>query len=311
MIRVRSPERRALSRTGALAMLSAASLPFALLPLSPAPAHADAAGDQAQVCEEGSIVACDCEQDASCWDFSFLSSGKSTLLGLTTALSAVTASDDDSVDVALLASYRADVYRASGLLNGHVSASGAIGAGSAGNQGAIAGAIDFGARLPTSPASGPMLRIGPNGWVIGNDALELSFLEPLRLSFGFQHLVGDHVLEAGLTTGLLGSGHFTAEQRSASLTGSLALGHYVAAHFAAFRFDGRVIYVRPSPFGAAVRLGIVQLEACAQAQSIAFCFDLRYLQSRLPSPLEFADRAGAELDTARGLLVGLTLGLTP
>jgi hypothetical protein len=298
MIRARSPGARAAAQRCALAALL-------LLPQL-GRARAQAASSEAPACEG---AACDCEQDG-CWDFIFLSTGDNTLLGLSTALSAVGAGREDHVDIGVLASYRADVYRARGLLNNHVLARGAIGAGSAGNQGELAGSLDFGVRLPVTNVSGPVLRLGPSGWLQGHDALQIALLEPLRLSAGYQQLVGATLLEGGVTSSLLGMGRFAASDRSASLTGSLALGHYLAAHFAAFRFDGRVIYVRPSPFGASLHLGIVAFEACALPRPVALCLDLRYLQAALPSAREIANRVPPPRATARGFYSGLTVGLT-
>ena len=298
MIRARSPGARAAAQSRALAFL---------LLLACGQARAQAADSEAPACEG---AACDCEQDDGCWDFIFLSSGNNTSFGVSAVLSAVSVAREDHVDFGVLASYRADVYRARGLLNNHVLARGAIGAGSAGNQGELAGSVDFGVRLPVTTVSGPVLRLGPSGWLLGHDALQLALLEPMRLSAGYQQLVGDTLLEGGVTTSLLGMGRFAAADRSASLTGSLALGHYLAAHFAAFRFDGRVIYVRQSPFGTSLHLGIVAFEACALPRPVALCADLRYLQAALPPIGEVANRAALRA-TARGLYTGLTVALTP
>lgn len=299
MMRARIRRRRALGRSGVLAVL---------LVLVAARARAEQAE---RGCEEGGTRACGCAHDASCWDFSFLSSGRTTLLGLTATLSAIELSRADRVEAGLLVSFRTDVYRASGPLNSHVSASGAIGAGSAGNEGALAAAIDFGVRFPVSSVRGPVLRIGPSGSLLGHEALQLALLEPLRLVAGFQHMVGDTVLEGGLTIGMLGAGRFAVGERRAGLAGSFALGHYLAAQLDAFRFDGRVISLRPSPFAADVHVGIVQIEACAQPRPIGVCADVRYVQSQMPPPRALRGAARTGGVDARGLYVGATVGFMP
>jgi hypothetical protein len=281
-----------------------------LLLAAHAPASADgAAGDPAPPCDAGDD-ACECARDASCWDLAFLSSGKTTLLGLTATLTSITLAGADRLETGVLASYRAEVYRASGMLNSHVSVHGALGAGSAGTEGALGGAIDFGLRVPVSLVSGPVLRIGPSGWLLGHDALQLSLLEPVRLSAGFQRLTGGTLLEGGLTAGLLGSGRFAAAGGSTGLAGAFELGHYLAVHLDAFRFDGRVIYVQPGPFGSTSELGIVQLEGCAYPRPIAACIDVRYLQSQLALSAPRLD-GRSRRQTVRVLYGGFTLGLVP
>lgn len=302
MIGVRGANWSGLARRSALAML--------LLLLAPrARTSADGeANEPAPPCDAGDD-ACKCARDASCWDLAFLSSGKTTLLGLSATLTSITLRDADRFESGVLAGYRAEMYRTRGMLSSHVFVCGALGAGSAGTEGALGGALDFGLRVPISLVSGPVVRIGPNGWLLGHDALQLSLLEPLRLSAGFQRLIGATLFEGGVTTGLLGSGRFAAAGRSTGLAGAFELGHYLAVHLDAFRFDGRVIYVQPGPFGTAAELGIVQLEACAYPRPIAACVDVRYMQSQLAlrSPASDA-RAGRQ--TARVLYAGFTLGLT-
>jgi hypothetical protein len=300
MTRARSPEARAAVQSGARAALL-------LWLLAGGAARAQPNETAPATCED---AACECEQHGDCWDFQFLSSGSNAQLGLSTVLSAVRAGGEDDVDVGVLASYRADVYRARGLLNNHVFARGAIGAGSAGNQGELAGSLDFGVRLPVTQVSGPVLRLGPSGSLFGNDAMQLAMLEPLRLLAGYQQLLGDTLLEGGMTTSLLGMGRFSAGERSANLTGSLALGHYLAAHFPALRFDGRVGYVGP-PFGADMRVGILALEACALPRPLALCADLRYAQGSLPRSVLSAHKKHAPEATARALYTGFTIALTP
>jgi hypothetical protein len=252
---------------------------------------------------------CRCAREATCWDLAFLSSGKTTRLGVTATLTSTALGDVHRLETGVLVSYRADAYRARGLLNSHFFAFGALGAGSAGTEGALAGSIDFGLRVPMSLVSGPVVRIGPSGWLLGHDALQLSMLEPLRLSAGFQRLIGDALLEGGLTTGVLGHGRFAAAGSSTGLAGALEIGHYLAAHVGMFLFDGRLIYVQPGPFGSASEVGIVQLEGCVYPRPIAACLDVRYVQSRLPARVRSPGRAARE--TARVLYGGLTLGLTP
>jgi hypothetical protein len=285
---------------------------FALLVLLlalPARASAeDGAAEPAIPCEADDDE-CKCAREGTCWDLAFLSSGKTTLLGVTATLTAI-APRDDRFETGVLVNYRAEVYRTRNKLSSHVLVLGALGAGSAGTEGALGGAIDFGVRLPISLVSGPVVRIGPNGWLIGHEALRFSLLEPLRLSAGFQRLIRGTLFEAGVTTGLLGSGRFAAGDRSTALAGAVELGNYLAVQLDAFRFDGRVIYLQPWPFEKTAALAIVQLEACVYPHPVAACVDVRFFQSQLPGrPVSEARESRPQ--TARVLYSGVTLGLTP
>jgi len=283
----------------------------ALLTLLAAHSRATADGDAhaPQLPCPSTDETCRCTREANCWDLAFLSSGKTTRLGVTATLTSMTFGDTDRLETGVLVSYRAEAYRARGLLNSHFLAFGALGAGSAGTEGAVGGAIDFGVRVPISLVSGPVVRIGPSGWLLGHDALQLSMIEPLRLSAGFQRLIGDVLLEGGVTTGVLGHGRFAAAGSSTGLSGSFELGHYLAVRLGGFLFDGRVTYVQPGPFGSASDLGILQLGGCLHPRPVAACVEVRYLQSQLRMRLRPVARAAQE--TARVLYVGLTFGLTP
>lgn len=247
---------------------------------------------------------CACAQDSRCWDFAFLSSGKHTRLGVKATLTRVTTHERDLLEPAALVSYAADIYRTRGLLSSHAYASFAIGGGGAGTEGAIGVGIDFGVRLPVTRVSGPVLRIGPHASLLGNDALQIALVEPLRLSAGFQRLVDDALLEGGLTASVLGHGRYAAFDLATSLGGSLALGHYIAARFDAFRFDGRVLYVQPAPFDHGAALTLVRLEACAHPGSVALCADLQLIDSSVAHPRR-GERA------ARALYAGLSANLSP
>jgi hypothetical protein len=304
MIGARGANWSGLARHGAIALL-------ALLLAPPARANADdGAAEPAPPCETDDD-ACKCAREATCWDLAFLSSGKTTLLGMTATLTALSQRDDDRFETGVLVNYRAEAYRTRDKLSSHVVVFGALGAGSAGTEGALGGAIDFGVRVPISLASGPVVRIGPNGWWIGHDALRFSLLEPLRLSAGFQRLIGGTLFEGGVTTGLLGSGRFAAGDRSTALAGAFELGHYLAVQLDAFRFDGRVIYLQPWPFEATAELAIVQLEACVYPHPVAACVDVRFFQSQLPERRPVSDARESRRQTARVLYSGVTLGLTP
>lgn len=259
------------------------------------------AQQQAADCEEDP---CACSQHADCWDFAFLSSGKHTRLGLETTLTWVETTQRDVLATGVLASYAADIYRTRGSISSHAFVFGAIGAGSAGTEGALALGIDFGVRAPISRVSGPVVRLGPYATLLGNDAIELAMLEPLRLSAGFQRLAGDTLLEGGLTLGMLGAGRHAAAELEASLGGSFELGHYLAVQLDAFRLDGRVLYVQPGPFGGGARLGLVRVEACAYPHPVALCGQLQFIAAELP-PARRADT------TARALYAGVTAGLSP
>jgi hypothetical protein len=258
--------------------------------LVPAATRADAEAD-------------DCAE-ARCWNFNFLSSGRYTMLALQPTLTFVTLPEETTLDAAVLARYRAEVYRTQDHLSSRVLLAGAIGGGTAGTEGTLDVAFELGAHLPVSKLSGPVLRVAPAATVLGNDALQLSMVEPLRATAGFQWMFGDSLLELGVSSGFLSEGVFGAGGERESLNGAFELGHYIAAHAGWFRLDARANYVQPGPFHENTRVAALRLEACGYVRSGAACFSAQYQQGRLRD-----DRGGGR--TARGLHAGITIGLTP
>ena len=104
-----------------------------------------------------------------------------------------------------------------------------LGGGQGGFEGALAGTLDLGYRVPVAEDHGPFGRIGIDGRLQGNDLLYFSMLELPRLTLGWQYLKGKTVLEAGarggaILAGLYDPGRGRAPQAERLRVGRLRLG---------------------------------------------------------------------------------------
>lgn len=221
----------------------------------------------------------ECSPD--CWDFAFLSSGESARLGLQVSTTWVMAPGDDDVDVGVLASYFAQIYRTRDVLSSHALLYGSLGGGSAGTEGSAGGSLDFGVRLPISDVAGPVLRLGPSASVVGHDRFQRSMFAPLTLTAGFQRIDDRGLVEAGLRAGLLAAGRVRALGAISGLAGALEVGSYLAAHAAPLQIDATVGVIRPGPLGDDARLALMSVTACLDLELFTLCAELQSLQARL------------------------------
>jgi hypothetical protein len=245
---------------------------------------------------------CGCERNWGCWELLYTTKG--TILGVKGTGTLVTGGARDTRDAGVVTSYFTEHYGTRKGLAGHFLLFGTIGGGTAGTEGSLGGSVDFGLRLLLSETSGPFLRVGPSGMLLGHRRLTLSMIEPLQGHLGYQFLDGDHLVEWGVTFGEVFAGRYEAADATRNLGYALQLGGYFIVRFTSLRFDASLTQLQTSSgaYGSDVWLGRAAI--CDSLRPAAIC-------------VELLDTRGAGLDNAgarqamRSLYVGLGVGLTP
>ena len=119
-----------------------------------APALARAEGEPCAIEDE----TCACAQAHDCWAWERIYSGRGASLGLQGTLTSAPLAGAAPVEGALLTVYAAERYVTLDQVTGHVAFAGALGGGSAGTEGSLAGTAGFGVRSRASRTSGAFVR---------------------------------------------------------------------------------------------------------------------------------------------------------
>jgi hypothetical protein len=244
-----------------------------------------------------------CEPNWGCWDLVYSSPG--TVLGITGSATLVQGAGDDVTEGAFSTSYLMEHFGTKHGFSAHVVTHGAIGGGGTGTEGQLRGGLDLGLRLGVTDTSGPFLRGGPSGMVLGNHELYFSLLEPLQLRLGYQVLDGDLLVDVGLTGGVLAAGRYDPGPDTArSLARSPELGGYATLQFSGVAFDAAVMRL-PAQFNAPGRpVDVGRASLCAYAKPAALCAQVLAIAGH-------TEVAFLRYRFVRSMHLGLTLGLTP
>lgn len=119
-----------------------------------------------------------------------------------------------------------DAFRGQGALSARASHLFAIGGGTAGFEGALAGLIAVGLRVPTGRRGGLFLRGAVRGELLGNDLFYTSRLELPEGQLGYQFVSADVRFEAGVSLAPVLVGRFRIADQSRNLGGTLAMGGF-------------------------------------------------------------------------------------
>lgn len=241
----------------------------------------------------------ECAADWSCWTAPYNTQG--TILGVKTTATQV--DHAGGVEHGFLTAYSTELYDTLHYVTGHFALAGALGGGSAGNEGSIGGTLDFGMRAAVTATSGPFVRLALDGFVLGNDALYLSLFEPVQGRAGYQWLDGDTLLEGGLIAGYLATGRFNPSGGRSDLSGSAELGLYGAAHFRLFRADARFAHIPADAGAPRAAVNLLRVALCSYPRPLALCTDLLYVHG----DASFGSHGARETSA---VYAGFTLGLT-
>jgi hypothetical protein len=180
-----------------------------------------------------------------------------------------------------------------------------LGGGQGGFEGALAGTIDIGYRIPIADDHGPFGRIGFDGRLQGNDLLYFSMLELPRLTVGWQYLKGTTVFEAGARGGAILAGLYDPAEDGRRKLNGFEWGGFVSGQFAFLRFDASFMRIeaRKTLNGTPVDVGRAQL--CGVGGKVGVCLDGMLFRG----DAEMRANAGG-IHSTSSQYVGLTLGVT-
>jgi hypothetical protein len=186
----------------------------------------------------------------------------------------------------------------------HASSSFMLGGGQGGFEGALAGTIDIGYRVPVAEDHGPFGRIGFDGRLQGNDLLYFSLLELPRLTLGWQYLRGKTVLEAGARGGAILAGLYDPAEAGRRKLSGFEWGGFVSAQLDFVRADASFMRIEtPHTLnGTPVDVGRAQL--CAVGGKFGACLDGALFRG----DAEMRAEASA-IRTTSSEYVGLTVGV--
>jgi hypothetical protein len=192
----------------------------------------------------------------------------------------------------------------------HGSAFWAIGGGSGGFEGALGAKLAVGWRLPAGEDQGPVLRIGMQGWLQGNDLLYSSLLELPLGQLGWQFTRGKTVIEVGVQAGPVLTGRYSVGDDASRKLGSSFEGTvYGALHFEHLRVDASFMRIETKHPVTDERAPIdfARATLCALGSPIGVCGDVWSYSGLVRAP---DATAGAIAVDARALYLGVLVGVT-
>jgi len=243
-----------------------------------------------------------CERNWGCWELFY--STPQSLLGLRATLSRSEVDDTRAArDASLLVVYETQQHGVRNEVSAELALAGALGGGSAGSEGSLAGVLAIGWRPPVTEHSGPFVRFGWRGAMLGHEKLRVRVLEPLHARMGYQYLLDDVLLEAGLFSGLAvmprydvgGPGRWRRDEAA-------TLGGFARLRMAAYRFEANITHLLASDTQPA--LDVARAALCGYRWSVALCAEAWLARANLSLP-------AGPLEHASSVYGGLTLGLTP
>jgi hypothetical protein len=245
----------------------------------------------------------DCETRWGCWEL--LHTVRGTVLGTKATVTYGAKKGADSLAAGFVATYRTEHFATHEHLAVHFAGSGSLGGGSAGNEGSLALGLDFGYRANVSERSGPFLRAGLNGLLLGNQALYLAMFEPLQARVGYQLLDENWLLEGGVTQGLIPLGSYRpGASGRRTLARATELGGYVTLHLDPIRFDAAFMHVFAQDARERGDLELTRGAFCDYRLKVTVCVDAMLIRGKA----RFESRA-ERMTTS--LYTGLTLGFSP
>lgn len=207
---------------------------------------------------------------------------------------------DSALGVALAGA--ADTYALDGTTHGSMYF--VLGGGEAGFEGALAGTIDVGYRLPVAEDHGPFGRIGFDGRLQGNDLLYFSILELPRVTLGYQYLKGKNVVEIGGRGGAVLAGLYDPAEDGRRKLNGFEWGAFVSAQVDFLRADASAMRIeaRRTLNGTPVDVGRASL--CGVGGKVGVCVDAMLFRGDADMR---ANDGGVHSTTSTAL--GLTIGV--
>jgi hypothetical protein len=179
-----------------------------------------------------------------------------------------------------------------------------LGGGEGGFEGALAGTVDLGYRVPIAEDHGPFGRIGFDGRIQGNDLLYFSMLELPRLTLGYQYLRGKTVVEIGGRGGVILAGLYDPAEDGRRKLNGFEWGAFASTQVEFLRADVSVMRIEAKRTldGTPVDVGRAQL--CAVADKVGACLDGMLFHGNA----DMRANAGG-IHTTTSQYIGFTLGI--
>jgi hypothetical protein len=152
-----------------------------------------------------------------------------------------------------------------------------LGGGGAGFEGAIGGSIAGGLRVPFDDRQGLVVRIGFEGYVMGNKDLYASMLELPQGQLGYQYLAGRTLFEIGAKTGAVLTGRYRdpLADETRKMGPSIEGGAYGSIHFSPVRLDGSFTRVAVHNDDLGTPIDVATGAVCGLGRWFAVCADGR------------------------------------
>jgi hypothetical protein len=196
----------------------------------------------------------------------------------------------------------AESYALDGTLHG--SSYFMLGGGQGGFEGALAGTIDLGYRLPIADDQGPFGRIGFDGRLQGNDLLYFSLLELPRLTLGWQYASGKTVLEAGARGGAILAGLYDPAEDGRRKLNGFEWGGFVSAQASFLRVDASFMRIEATRTLNGTPVDVGRAELCVVGGKVGLCVD----GTMFRGDADMRANAGG-IHRTSSQYVGLTLGI--
>ena len=180
-----------------------------------------------------------------------------------------------------------------------------LGGGQGGFEGALAGTIDIGYRLPVSEDHGPFGRIGFDGRLQGNDLLYFSMLELPRLSLGWQYLKGKTVIEGGARGGAILAGLYDPAEAGRRKLSGFEWGGFVSAQVEFLRADASFMRIETPKTLNGTPVDVARGQLCGVGGKLGVCLDGMLFRGDAEMRAE-----GSAIRSTTSQYVGLTVGIT-
>jgi hypothetical protein len=178
-----------------------------------------------------------------------------------------------------------------------------IGGGGSGLDGALQGGFAGGARIPVSRDHGPLLRMGFQAYLRGNDSYYASLIDFPQLQLGYQYMRGNTVVELGGKAGAVLVGRNRIGDARRVLGTGLEYGGYGALQLPWMRVGAEWTRL-PVDDAVSTPVDIAEGTLCVRAAPLALCADARatFTKAEL-SPDEPAKNVRS---VYAGILIGFT-----
>jgi len=186
----------------------------------------------------------------------------------------------------------------------HAAGSWMLGGGQGGFEGALAGTIDIGYRVPIAENHGPFGRIGLDGRIQGNDLLYFSMFELPRITLGWQYLEGKTVIEGGARGGAILAGLYDPAEDGRRKLNGFEWGGFGSAQIDFLRLDVSFMRIEATKTLDGTPVDVARGQVCGIGGKIGVCLDAMFFHGNADMR---ANDGGIHSTSAQ--YVGLTFGI--